>query len=129
MKKQSFSLIELLVVISIITILAAMVIGGLSAVSEKNDIADTKSTIMLLQDAMLKYYQNNGEYPGGGTGRSTGIAKSHDSSSIFENSLFKTLVSLGAKPDIIDGEEGFYDAWGNPLWIIYPDNYLNSKNP
>jgi prepilin-type N-terminal cleavage/methylation domain-containing protein len=121
--KRHFSLIELLVAISIITILAGMVIGGLNAVSEKSNIADTRSTVMLLQDALLKYYQDNSGYPEKGSGIHE--LYSNPSTGTFNQSILKDLQAYGAPvtPDPNSTQIGVYDAWGKPLYIIFPDSY------
>lgn len=123
--KKTFSLIELLVAISIITILAGMVIGGLNAVSEKNNITDTRSTIMLTQDALLKYYQDNGGYPLNGSGRHEFHS---DGGGDFTDTLLKELQAYGAPviPDPNDSSDiGIYDAWLRPIYIIFPDTYTS----
>lgn len=111
MLKKSFSLIELLVAISIITILAGMVIGGLNAVSEKSNVAQTKATIMLIEEAMFEYKKKNGEFP---------VTESKDMTSLTNTEL-QNLAIFGAKE--------VTDAWSNELYIIFPQDYSDTSAP
>ncbi len=58
-----FTLMELLVVISIIVILAGLTVGGMSFVSAKTAMEKAKTQLGLLEMGIEKYYQDNGSYP------------------------------------------------------------------
>jgi len=114
--RKFFSLIELLVSISIIAILAGMVIGGLGAISEKSNMSDTKSTIMSLESAILKYYENQGVFPG--SSGSLGSAEDWESGShtdVFSSDEQEAIRSYGFG--------NYYDAWEQSMIIIFPENY------
>ena len=121
-KKRLFSLIELLVAISIVTILAGMVLGGLSAITNKMDIADTKANIMALQDALLKYYADKGVYPA--IIPATKAPKSGlIDSSYFSQTELEELRKYGVSGFSSDGS--LLDAWGNPILLIYEKDYAS----
>ena len=64
--RPGFSLIELLVVVSVIVILAGIVIGALIKVNENRDIAQTKVTLKNIRLKMEEYASdNNGIFPTG----------------------------------------------------------------
>ncbi len=111
MNTRFFSLIELLVSISIIAILAAMVIGGLGAISEKSNIADTKSTVLLAADAISKYKEDNGEYP---TFFNNIETQETDLDSL-SSSEKATLAGYGLVDTV--------DSWDNPIIVVFPTYY------
>ena len=61
--KKSFTLVEVLVVITIITILAGMILGGIGGATTQSLKANTKSTLTTLTSAIEKYKEKNGDYP------------------------------------------------------------------
>ena len=58
-----FTLIELMVVISIIGILAALSAGVITMVSKQNKMAATRATIQKLELVLNNYYNDTGLYP------------------------------------------------------------------
>lgn len=58
---HGFTLMELLIVIGIIALLAALVIGSGGAGSSKRHM--TQSTLKTVESALDRYYQQHGEYP------------------------------------------------------------------
>ena len=60
---SGFTLIELMVVISIIGILAGLSLGVVSMVSKQNRIAATRATVQKLEAALNNYYTHAGSYP------------------------------------------------------------------
>lgn len=63
-KSKGFTLIELLVVISIISLLSSIVLSSLSSARGRARDASRLSTIHEIQNALLTYYHDHGEYPG-----------------------------------------------------------------
>jgi len=64
MKKKSFTLMELLTVLAIISILAALTMGGVQAVRRRATKAKAEAAIAALEVALGMYYNDLGEYPG-----------------------------------------------------------------
>ncbi|MCF7956042.1 MAG: type II secretion system GspH family protein [Phycisphaerae bacterium] len=62
-RKKGFSIVEILTVIAVITVLAAMVLGVGKHVKEMGNIKLTKSTIDILVTAVEQYYQDEGRMP------------------------------------------------------------------
>lgn len=60
----AFTLIELLIVISIISLLASVILASLSVARQDAYVAKLESELNSLQIAMEEYYSNNGYYPG-----------------------------------------------------------------
>ena len=62
-KRHGFTIVELVVVIVIIGILTTL--GGLAWRSTRDDAVLTKqqNDVIILKDAVEKYYRDNGEYP------------------------------------------------------------------
>ncbi|MEM1084731.1 MAG: type II secretion system protein GspG [Verrucomicrobiota bacterium] len=58
-----FTLMELLVVISIMVILAGLTMGVMTYVNQKQAISQANIQLNLLENALEDYYSENGEYP------------------------------------------------------------------
>lgn len=62
--RPAFTLIELMAVVTIIVILAALVVGGLGFVNERQNKEKAKIQISLLSKAIEDYHLDMGAYPG-----------------------------------------------------------------
>ena len=83
--KAAFTLIELMVVITIIVILAGLVVGGMEYVNQRQATEKTKVQIALLSKGIEEYKLDMGSYPG--TTDNTAIAG--DVSEQLYQALFK----------------------------------------
>ncbi|KGJ88144.1 type IV pilin protein [Thalassotalea sp. ND16A] len=81
---SGFSLIEVLIVVSIVGILAAVAYPGYSEQARKSKRADAKETLMRLAIAQEKYFIQNGSYT---TDISSGLKNSSSESSENNYSL------------------------------------------
>ncbi len=61
--RSAFTIVELLVVVSIITILAAISIFAYDGAQKDSRDADRKGNTTVISEALEKYYDKNGEYP------------------------------------------------------------------
>lgn len=65
--RKGFTVVELLIVISIIGILAAVVLANLSGSTKRGRDAERQADLRNLQNAVEAYKQKNGKYPDMGT--------------------------------------------------------------
>ena len=73
--KSGFSLIELLVVVSIIVILAGITIGVMSQVNQKRDASTTSKNILMVRTKLEAFYNEQGYYPVGQDATSASVYK------------------------------------------------------
>ena len=64
MRKKAFTLVELLIVIIIIGILATMAIPQYQKMVDRAVVAEAKSALTALANAIQMYYMEHGYYPG-----------------------------------------------------------------
>jgi general secretion pathway protein G len=69
-RNKGFTLVEMLVVITIIVILAGLSIGGYSFVTNKQAVSQAEVQIKWLDHALEDYKLDNGDYPPAGTSNS-----------------------------------------------------------
>jgi len=62
--QRGFTLIEILVVVSIIAILASMILGAVTLARKSTYTALAKSTVANLSSQLERYVQDTGKYPG-----------------------------------------------------------------
>ena len=65
-ERSGFTLVELLVVISIIAILSSLVIAGLSIANERANEVQAKTFVVGCKDALEQYFTDTGTFPGFG---------------------------------------------------------------
>jgi prepilin-type N-terminal cleavage/methylation domain-containing protein len=75
LRNSGFSLIELLVVVSIIVILAGITIGVMSQVNAKRDISTTSKNIGMVRTKLEAFYNEQGYYPVGQNATSACVYK------------------------------------------------------
>ncbi|WP_339731145.1 type II secretion system protein GspG [uncultured Gimesia sp.] len=114
-KRHGFTLLEMLIVLGIILVIAAMVVPNLLGSQKKANIKATSASIHNLEQAFKLYAaENNGEYPQGG----------------------QEQIQLLLEPTSEDGkaadpflESMPLDAWGQVFQYEYPNNKAKSTKP
>jgi len=101
MRKKGFSLVELLVVVSIIGILAVIVVPNVQENLRRAKIAKTKALISSLSFAIISYKNDYGKYP----------------PSYNPQKLYISLTEKGKTPYEADSDEQLIIHQGDSLWI------------
>ncbi len=109
LKQQGFTLIEIMVVVIIIGILAAIVAPNVIGRVDDAQITKAKAEIANIENAMKFYRLDNFAYPSSEQG-------------------IEALVTKPADPNVKNWKEGGYlervpnDPWGNPYLYLNPGN-------
>jgi len=128
---RGFTLIEMLVVISIITILAGLVLGALGTARRISKEHATEATLILLKGALERYEEDFQDYPPS-EGDLTGIRGSEGlwrclrtdkkNGPYIEPADVRTCDSNG------NGELEVADSWNRPIRYLHHRDY-QSRNP
>lgn len=127
MKKSPFTLIEILITITIITVLTGMLIGGVKHATAKASEAQTKAIMETLTDALEQYRQAKGYYPP--------CSNTEDVKVVIHNNHFQ--LQLGSHYFVFEKSNGkpFFefqatstaqnleDSWGNALKYRCPGSH------
>lgn len=62
-RRQGFTLIEILTVVAIIAILAALTTAGVQSAQIRAHTSETQTRIKFIDDCLTRYHKDNGEYP------------------------------------------------------------------
>lgn len=62
-RASGFTLVEMMIVISIIVVLAAMTIGGYNYAMRGSKRRTTEATMTAITSSLERYFEKNGEYP------------------------------------------------------------------
>ncbi len=77
-KKQGFSLMELLISVSIIAILVAIGVASYATINRQSRDTKRKSDMEQIRSALEMYRADNGSYPGAGSGNWVAASSSTD---------------------------------------------------
>jgi prepilin-type N-terminal cleavage/methylation domain-containing protein len=135
---RAFTIIELLVVISIIVILASMLLAGIAMARKMALKAKTSALIGNIDSGIVKYHDINGFYPLDGDPLTTGAKKLSECTTpaimtVNSGLLWTALRSGNYVPDANSAGNSLNDAYGFPLryfhFLLYdgeaprPDTY------
>lgn len=139
-ERRGFTLIEMLVTITIIVILAGLSLGGFKFVTAKQAKAQAEIQIKLISKALEEYKLDNGEYPPSSSGNGTLYTKLYYEGSQDATSGKIYLAELDPdhnKQGWTQGSDAsvtIIDPWGKPYiyrapGTINPDFDLISLGP
>lgn len=145
---RGFTLVELLVVISIIIVLAAMSLGGIQIAQKKARTLQTQADATALQQAIDQYYQEYSKLPGvasnsneiqtvgeGGVELLTILLGKEDDTGKMQNPRKIPFLNVKESRNAKKGGlvysnggaggqiQGLYDAWGKPFNIRLDTEY------
>ena len=133
LQPKGFTLVEMLVVITIIVILAGLSMGGFSFVIQKQAMAQAETQIALLSKALEEYKLDNGEYPD--TDKTNDLYKALYYNGASVTPPEKIYVSqLDPDNNELGWTEGteanakIVDPWGKE-YIYRRGDHENAKNP
>jgi prepilin-type N-terminal cleavage/methylation domain-containing protein len=144
--QRGFTLVELLVVISIIAVLAALAFGATNAAMNKAKKVKAQAMETGIQQAIERYYSDYSKLPSVVSGSSsvdttsqTGVKLitillgKEESGSTMENPRQVNYLNIQEGKTKKDGglvyskssgkPEGIYDPWGNAFQILFDDDY------
>ncbi len=119
MKHRNFTLIELLTVITIIAILAAITIGGVRYASGRAAVAKTIAIMEQFEDALEAYKKDYGVYPI--SQEPIEVDFDHSASNILWDK-FTNHTPNKRNRAYMEGADGkLLDAYGNAFFYQYPN--------
>ncbi len=127
---RGFTLMELLVVISIIMILMGMLFAGISLAKEAATRTKSQATLQQLRAALESYRQTSGKYPEGGTTFDqlfSGNPRYDAISSGDWQLINEKLISLFKEVGVSDFKSPQLDGWKKPFHYR-PARYLPYDN-
>jgi prepilin-type N-terminal cleavage/methylation domain-containing protein len=125
--KYGVTLVEILVVVSVIAILATMVIGIAGRINDQSKERGLESTFVLLESALQEYLEGTGKFP-------EQPEKNFANASIHSEYVYRELGLIAESRKIlarittslikneygtIDTPSEIYDPWGTVLDYIY----------
>lgn len=142
--KAAFTLIEMMVVITIIIILAGLVVGGMEYANQRSATEKAKTQIALLSKGIEEYKLDMGAYPATGDITTTSGSNGTVTSFILFNALYWTPVSSSQKiylPELdpVTTKQGWTtgaatanltitDPWGNQYCYRSSSNATGGPN-
>ena len=103
-------MVEILVVITIISILAGLILGGITVATNNKDKVDTKNTLMTLTIALEKYKKERGVYP---------------TKASWNSTLMTTLLKY--ETFYVDGNGNAVDSWGQAISYVPYGEYTSTN--
>jgi len=131
MRKNSFTLLEILIVIGIIAILAALTVGGLQFAGDKSDEAKTRAIMKEFEMALEKYKSDKGTYPIIKDPNEVVFSSDDDSSPYKYWEKFRVGKYLGGNlPEVKENNKHYFylkDGYDNSFWYCYPGKKNKGK--
>lgn len=112
-QRGGFTLLELLIVLAIIVVIAAMVVPNLIGQRDIAQVRTTQSAIANVQNALKMYNANRGAYPSGGSEMLNTLTQASE----FQG---RQQAPYLESPPV--------DAWNNPLNYEWPNTKGDQNN-
>jgi general secretion pathway protein G len=126
-RRFGFTLVELLAVITIVTMLAALVVGGASFAMRKASVARCYAQMEVIKNALSDYRIDKGRYP------QASVERDREKSVLYDP-LVKEPVDAGRKPYLVGAD--FVQHWpkrttsSDPMKLVDPwGNYYRYRSP
>lgn len=142
-RKDGFTLIEILVVIGIMTMLAALLLGGLTAAKNKAKRTEARQVVAQIVEAWNAYYIDYRHFPNNGPGKSFNNLTSMNVDAVRilqgnyeedgsadnkwanKNPRHTRYMDFHKYYTEQSGFTGFKDPWGNVYQISLDEDYDN----
>jgi prepilin-type N-terminal cleavage/methylation domain-containing protein len=125
---RGFTLVELVVIISVISILASMLLLGMRETGAKSRDSERQGELRIMQNALDLYKNKYGRYPAGCNGPNTWSAQKVDASTPFDCTSGSFEYIIGLAPEFIttlsvdpkpNGNNSGYHYWVNTDGSVY----------
>lgn len=125
-----FTLIEMMVVISIIAVLAALVLGALSAARTHSKVQRTELVLSMLDAKIKEYERDFGDWPDskGADGLAGSEALLEALLTEEQNGPYINRKEMDIRDTNGNGHKEFVDPWGKPIHYIH-FRYYDSEPP
>ena len=120
--KRGFTLMELLVVITIIMILAGFVMGANQAARRRASVNKARAQIAAMDSALSMYEQDIGEYP---KTDNKGMIEALTDNPSDGSDWYGPYIEL--KEEDFDKDGNYIDPWGTPYKYVYPGEHNKLK--
>ena len=134
LKRNFFTLIEILTVMAILAVLAGIVVGGVVVVNSKNAETQTLATIKTLEMALTRFKNETGSvYTCDGWNfpsiALTRVVISQNVPANVNGTLWKYLDQkvINSSTKVDGANRYFVDAWGNPILYRVPGKFNSSS--
>jgi general secretion pathway protein G len=116
-RRSGFTLLEVLLVVGILALLAAVVAPNLIGTQKRAQVDMARNQISILEDVLALYYQQNGVYPSTEQGVDALITEPEE----------KPTPRAWSGP-YLDGKQ-LNDPWNSPYQYAYPGEFNKESKP
>lgn len=127
-RKQGFTLVEMLAVVTIIVILAGASVSGIRQARNVARNAKAESEARELVNAWLQYFNLRGEWPSGIANQSKVESTYKNLKPITEPSSETKGIVLFNLTERTDGKNTMLDPWGNPYILNFKPKKDSSEH-
>ena len=118
MRRGGFTLLEVLLVVAILALLAAVVAPNLIATQKRAQVDLAHNEIAMLEDILSLYFQQNGAYPSTEQGLDALVKEPEE----------KPIPRSWAGP-YVDDPKKLDDPWNSPYEYAYPGEFNKEDKP